>query len=172
MRERSFQAMQKTEPQIQIRNAHPGDVDAICVLWRELFEFHASLDAIFTPAKDGERHYKRWVLGQMLDPDAINLVVEIDDRIIGYCFAQLQSFPPIMKFRRVGSITDMCIHERYRNLSLGRALFFEMEKRIKAKGVTRLELKTLSANKLSNHFWEEVCGFDEFMKIRFKEFEK
>lgn len=163
--------MRKEIMDISIRDALPSDVEGICDLWSQLFGLHAELDPIFTPAEDGRDHYRRWLRSQMMDPDAIVMVAEVDTEVAAYIMAKISTLPPVMRFKRIGIISDACVDERLRSHHLGRMLYKDLELRMLDRGVTRLELKTSSLNPQANHFWEEVCGFKEFVKVRYKEFE-
>ncbi len=160
--------MRKEDIRTVIRGAVPGDVEAVCDLWEQLFLLHARLDPIFTPSKDGRIHYRRWVLQQIAEPDSVVLVAEEDGRVVGYCMAQVQALPPVMRFQRIGLISDMCVDESVRGRRIGREIYARMEARLRDRGIRRVELKTSSFNPGSNHFWEATCGFREFVKVRYK----
>lgn len=153
-----------------IREGRRTDVDDILVLWRQLFEMHAKLDSIFEPAPDGEKYYLKWLNFHFNDRSSEIVVAEISDRIIGYCLAQVKNLPPVLVHRRIGVISDMAIDQEHRDLGIGRALYADMEQRLLKQDISRIELKTATTNQLSNHFWEKVCGFNEFVKVRSKDF--
>ena len=156
------------KPLPTIREAMPSDMEQILGLWEQLSSLHARLDPIFTTAPDGREHYRRWLRHHMEQPDSILLVAEVEKRVVGYCLAQLQTMPPVMRYQQIGAISDMAVEENSRGLHIGRVMYQEMERRFFERGVRRIELKTSSFNALANHFWEEVCGFGEFVKMRFK----
>lgn len=151
------------------RSGRYGDEDAICRLWKQLFDFHAELDPVFTPSKDGMEHYWQWVKYHLDDNDSIVMVSEVDGLVAGYCLAQIKAMPPILQYKKVGIISDMAIDTKIQNQRIGRELYRRMEQEILKKGVKRIELKTSSLNPLANYFWEKICGFEEFVKIRYKE---
>ena len=152
-----------------IRDAEEDDIGGIADLWWELFAFHADLDPIFTPSPNGREHYRRYIKYHLSDKESIVLVIEHERRLLGYLLAQIQSMPPVMACRKIGFIADVAVTSEARGAGLGRKLYQEAERRMRDLGVARLELKTSSFNPLSNYFWEEVCGFKEFVKIRYKE---
>jgi len=154
---------------ISHRPGRHGDEEAICRLWQQLFDFHAELDPIFTPSKDGREHYWQWVKYHLNDSDSIVMVSEVDGFVAAYCLAQVKSLPPILQFKRIGIISDMAVDQKIRNRRIGRELYQRVEKELKKRQVSRIELKTSTLNPLSNYFWEKVCGFEEFVKIRYKE---
>ncbi len=163
----------KTGPQEKrlvpyIRDAEEQDLDAICDLWEQLFTLHAQLDDIFTPSRDGRFHYRQWLEYLLQQSDSLLLIAEVQGKIIGYILATIRNLPPAMKSCSIGSIADMVMDERYRDLGLGRQLYEVLEERFRLMGITRLEVKTSSRNPQSNHFWSQVCGFNEFIRVHYK----
>ena len=162
--------MQIEKSDIICREATKEDFDEIAKLWRQLFELHAKLDPIFSPAKDGHRHYLKWVKFHMDDENSVVLISEFESKAVAYCMAQVKQLPPVLEFKVVGMISDMAVHEDLQGRQIGRALYKAMEEKLLKMGVSRIELKTSSFNPHSNYFWETVCGFEEFVKVRAKNF--
>ncbi|RJO66440.1 MAG: GNAT family N-acetyltransferase [Myxococcales bacterium] len=160
--------MERPNLQIEIRSAIYGDLERLCELWQQLMELHAELDPIFTPARDGRDHYRRWLRYHLDEPDSQVIIAEAEGRVAGYILAQVQTIPPVMRFRRIGFISDMVVDAAWRNCGVGRAMVRELEHRMRDLGIERLELKSSSRNPQANHFWEKVCGFEEFVKVRCK----
>ncbi len=158
-------------PDVVVRGALHSDVEAVAGLWRQLFSLHAELDPVFTPAEDGHVHYRRWVRYHLDRPDSIVVVSEVAEEVVGYVLAIIQTLPPVLRYQRIGLISDAAVDERHRNLTIGRQLVAEVERRLQDRGVQRIELKSASANSQANHFWQEVCGYMEFAKVRAKIFD-
>ncbi len=154
---------------VTIRKAMDEDIDSITSLWEELMLFHARLDPIFSPSPSGKEHYGLWLERNLHQDDSIVLVAEDDNEIVGFVLAHYRHLPPVILHRDIGFISDMAMAEGYRNQGIGRKLYNRAEELLRRMGATRIELKTSSRNPLSNHFWEEVCGFKEFVKYRYKD---
>ncbi len=156
---------------VVIRKAKDDDIDAITSLWEELMNFHAHLDPIFCPSPSGKEHYALWLERNLHQEDSIVLVAEHKGVIVGFVLAHYRHLPPVILHRDIGFISDMAISEQFRNHGIGRQLYGRAEDMLRSLGATRIELKTSTLNPLSNHFWEDVCGFKEFVKYRYKEFD-
>lgn len=162
--------MKRAELKPLVRLARETDARDITRLWRELFDLHAALDPIFAVAQGGEAYYRDWLLAQFELSDTFIHVVELSGRVIAFCHSQIKVLPPMLEYRRIGVISDMAVDEAWRGRGIGRVLFARVEADLLAAGVDRLELKTSSLNAQSNHFWQKVCGFSEFVRVHYKEF--
>jgi ribosomal protein S18 acetylase RimI-like enzyme len=151
-----------------IRRAEERDIGAIAALWKDLFDLHAELDPIFQVAEDGENAYRVWLQGQLDMPDNFFHIAEAEGRVIAFCQSQIKVLPPMLVYRRIGVIADMAVDQAWRGRGVGRRLYQYVETRLHRLGADRIELKTSSFNAQSNHFWQKVCGFNEFVKIHFK----
>lgn len=152
----------------RIRRAELEDFEAILDLWEELMRLHAELDPVFTPAPDGRDYYRLWLSQCHLKDEAILLVAELSGEVVGYALGYLQHMPPSMRALSSGMVSDVCIARDWRDKGIGRRLFAAMENEFRRLGVTRLEVKTSSLNAQSNHFWQKVCGFQEFVRMHSK----
>lgn len=156
-------------PDLRIRPAETADFEAILDLWEELMRLHAELDPIFTIAQDGRVYYRHWLRQCQRENEAMLWVAERAETVVGYALAYVQHMPPSMHGLASGLISDVCVREAFRSQGIGRALFATLEREFRALGITRLEVKTSSFNAQSNHFWQNVCGFHEFVRMQCKE---
>ncbi len=152
-----------------IREAEHSDLDRIVELWKELFNYHEQFDDIFEIAPGGEKHYRAFAEVHIERDDGLLLVVVEGDEVIGYCMGQMKVMPPIARQRDIGMIVDMTITASKRSEGLGRMLAQRVEGEFSKRGAERMELRAATGNRLSNHFWEKVCGYAEFGKMYFKD---
>ena len=157
---------------VKIRRALRSDVDDIVVLWKELFGFHEQYDRIFKVAPEGEAYYRLLISNFIEMSDAFVLVVEFEDKIVGYLAGQMKEYPHLSEPLKIGMIVDTVITAGYRGMHIGRRLSEEAEKIFIELGAERIELRTASGNPVSNHFWENVCGYSEFGRMLCKELPK
>lgn len=152
---------------IEIRRADDMDLPAIVELWQELMDVHAALDPIFRTSTEGRERYARWVAFHLLEPDSLVLLAEAEGHIVGYGLAYAQVSPDGLPTRE-GLISDVCITKDWRNRGIGRRLARALEDGFAALGVERIEVKTSAFNPQSNHFWCEVMGYKEFLRVHHK----
>lgn len=157
---------------VKIRRALRSDLDSIIELWKELFRFHEQYDRIFKVAPEGEAYYRLLINNFIEMQDAFVLVVEFQDKVIGYLAGQMKEYPHLCQPLKIGMIIDAVITSEYRGMHMGRELSETAEKIFFELGAERIELRTASGNPVSNHFWENVCGYSEFGRMLCKELPK
>src|SRR5437868_8065079 len=103
--------------EFRVREARGGDRESIGTLWRDLMEHHQSLDPRFTIAPDGEKKYVRHVVEMIRTTNARVIVAESIDsgEIIAFIMGELQPRPPIALPGLYGFISDICVHQTWRN---------------------------------------------------------
>ena len=92
---------------MEIVPARAKDTDAILDLWGELADFHAGLDAAFTPAPAWRIAYAGYLAALLERPDARVLVARERGRIVAFGVARITLLPPFFAERRRGFIQDV-----------------------------------------------------------------
>ncbi len=116
---------------ISIRPARSGDIDALVALLRILFSIEDDFD--FDPAR------QRRGLEMILDhDDAVVLVAEAENRVIGMCSGQLT-----ISTAEGGAallVEDVVVAEAWQGRGVGRRLMQALEQWARIKKVERLQL--------------------------------
>ena len=146
-----------------IRKAELEDIDAIAELAKQLADYHRKLDRYYKPGSETESEFKKFLARNMGRRNTRVLVAEIDGRIIGYFIGKIERPNPCFVPEKIGKISDAFIKEKYRKSGTGRAMFSELLKWFRKKGIKHIELSVDSRNKLGIKVWQNL-GFKEFMK--------
>jgi ribosomal protein S18 acetylase RimI-like enzyme len=143
-----------------IRDATSSDLDALGRLGALLMRTHYAFDSRrFLPAGDDAAEGYAWFLEtQLRDPDAVVLVAEEDDKVVGYVYAGLE--PLSWKELRgpAGFVHDIVVDESARTHGIARALLTAAVERLRARGAPRVILWTAAQNARARHIFESA-GF-------------
>ena len=136
---------------MMIRRAHEDDLSTMVELLCELFR----IEDDFTI--DREKHFKG--LQRLIHhPDAIVLVVEECDKVIG--MATVQKLISTVMGEYVGLIEDVIISKEYRGRGIGKILIEELITESTSSGMVRLSLGADRRNQNAIHFYT-ASGFKE-----------
>jgi GNAT superfamily N-acetyltransferase len=151
-----------------VRPAQAGDAADLARNWLEAARHYAELDAdaFQVPAADGLVEWFEQLLGRPRSDDAVWLVAEVDDRVVGDVVARLE--PPVedaprQLLRDLGRVRlrvdALAVEEAYRRRGVGARLMRAVEEWGRAKGAVRSVLTTYEASPLSVPFYEQGMGY-------------
>lgn len=132
-----------------IRRAEISDIPMMVELLCELF----TIEDDFTI--DREKHFRGLKL-LLENPDAVVLVVQQQDRVIG--MASVQSLISTVIGERVGLIEDVIVHELYRGKGIGKRLMETLLIETQKAGMKRLALGVDKRNSSALSFYRKF-GF-------------
>lgn len=154
---------------IVIRQADTVDMSSILPLWRELMEFHASLDPYFTLRPDAENNFKKFLLSNLEEKEKNHIVLaEADGEVVGYMMGLILTNPPVFELKQYGEIMDACVSPQHRRSQIGEQLFQAMKNWFQSKGLTRIDINAAATNRVSNSFWKKM-GFRPYLNRMVKE---
>ena len=148
-----------------IREAGRRDLDSIAALWREMMNFHVSLDPRFRLAKNADRDMNRHLFETLRSREARIAVADAGDQLIGFATAELHAMRPLYPAGKYGLISDVCVTEAWRRIGVGRALAQDLLEWFRSKRVTTVELYVGALNPVSIAFWEAL-GFRDFLRLK------
>jgi ribosomal protein S18 acetylase RimI-like enzyme len=146
-----------------VRRAGPRDLDALCELWLEVARHHAELDPWFTLRPDARDEVRRLIAAELGDPEVAAWLAG-EGRADGFCIARIDRAPPIHEETLRAEITDLGVRPRARRRGLGRALVGAALCWVRERGVGRVEVRVMVANREGQDFWRAL-GFGEFMDV-------
>jgi ribosomal protein S18 acetylase RimI-like enzyme len=124
-----------------------ADLPAVGLLAGRLVRAHHEYDPLrFIKPVDPERGYVRWFETQLEVDEAILLVAEDEDGIVGYVYARMEPRSYNELLDACTKLHDIFVAERGRRRGVGEALLRETFRRAKAKGAPRVVLLTASQN--------------------------
>ena len=148
---------------VAIRPARPADLPAVSKLAAELVRLHHRMDAarfmLIEPLEEGYQ----WFFSQELDNrDALILVAEAAERIVGYAYATLEPRDWNDLLDACGKLNDLYVDPAARRDGVGRALVTETLAALRARGAPRVVLLSGWKNPDAHAFFESL-GFRRTM---------
>jgi GNAT superfamily N-acetyltransferase len=122
------------EKQTRIREATPGDIDAMMILLQALFAIETDFEFLSHKARRG----LELLLARMREEQATVLVAEHRGNIVGMCTLQL--LVSTAEGGVAGLVEDMVVDENWRHRGIGRLLLQSLEQWGIAHGVSRIQL--------------------------------
>jgi ribosomal protein S18 acetylase RimI-like enzyme len=154
--------------QITIRKAAPKDVPAILELWKELMDFHKKLNSIWTISACGHKQFAEYVIQHTNSKDSCAFVATDGKKPVGYCLIKISNYPPVLKRRQYGELTNMAVTKKYRRYGIGQKLVTKVRKWCAKRGISRIEAKYSTENPMAAGFWAKA-GFRPYLKSTFLE---
>ncbi len=131
-----------------IRDAHLGDLDSLCLLLKDLF----SLEKDFSP--DIVKQHRGLKLFLEDKKNRIIKVALSDNKVVGMVSAQL--LVSTAQGSKVALIEDMVIQKNFRRQGLGTRLLLCIEKWCLSKGATRIQLLADEKNVKAHLFYSKA----------------
>jgi len=144
-----------------LRAAEPSDLEPLISMWREFMDFHASHDPEFAIKAESETIRRQFLTSKLAEPDTLVLIATLEKKAVGYAIGDIRSRPPVFALTRFGHIADLYVVPNQQRSGLGSRMLQECLSWFKARGLGRVEVRTLSSNPISNSFWAKH-GFIPF----------
>jgi ribosomal protein S18 acetylase RimI-like enzyme len=143
-----------------IRQATRADAEALGRLGALLMEVHYNFDPrrFLTPGDDAAPGYRRFLLSQLNDPDAVIFVAVVDAAVVGYCYAGIEPLSWKELRDTAGFIHDLALDREARRRGAGRALLNAAVEWFRQRNVARVMLWTSTANERARRLFEQT-GF-------------
>ena len=147
---------------LNIRKAVPEDIDTICELYQQLFEWMAELSPdIFINSEQDKCFVSDMINGEKSDI----LLAANENVLVGLVLLCEAEIPPIctMVYHKYCYVVDFVVHKAYRRTGVGTELIAETRKWCQERKLEYMEVSVL-ANNPALSFYENV-GFKEIKKI-------
>ena len=141
-----------------VRGAAPYDYEALCVVIREIDDYHQVALPHFFRRNPGEARPLSWLMDILANPEMTLLVAEKDGELIGFLWGMLRAAPdtPFHMPRRWLLVDMLGVSEAYRGQGVGRALMEQAEAWAKAQGVSEVELSVWEFNQGAQAMYEKL----------------
>ena len=142
---------------INIRTLQKGDdLHDLIVLSKEFFqEYEAHHEEFFRvdDLRDGDivEFFSRSIESE----DGETFIAVADGRIVGYITIAVRSQPGFYRVKRVGAISGLMIHQRYRRRGIASQLFGRAAAFFQERGVKYFTLYTATVNQAAIRFYEQ-----------------
>ena len=145
---------------MKVREARPGDRPALVRFMAELQDFERALEPNRQPGPEiADRHFaalEGWVAEH---PGAATLVAEVDGRPAGFLlFGVVEEFGDYVlpQNRAFGMLSDLWVGPDARGKGVARSLIAAAEARLKAAGITRVEVTAVPGNTTALRLYAEL----------------
>jgi ribosomal protein S18 acetylase RimI-like enzyme len=146
-----------------VRAARASDLPRVSVLAAQLVRQHHALDAQRFFIVDGvEKGYERFLGGELRRKDAIVLVAEEGDALLGYAYATLEPRDWNDLLDACGKLNDVFVDPTTRRRGVGRALLDAVRAELRGRGAPRMVLMSAWRNPDAHAFFE-AAGFRRTM---------
>ncbi|MEE2901262.1 MAG: GNAT family N-acetyltransferase [Myxococcota bacterium] len=155
---------QGTPPQsgvnVVLRDGRSSDAKALGGLWRELMDYHESIDDRFALAHNADQAFQSYLDNARKSDDYLVRVAEVDGECVGFTISCILPNSPAYRTRWVGYINDICVTDRFRGRGIGEALVKDAVKWLRTHGAESVEVYVSRANPGAQKFWRRVGGRD------------
>lgn len=149
--------------ELRVRPMSPRDLPAASSLAAELLRLHHAWDPRrFLDVRDPATGYARFFEGELRDDDAVLLVAERGDAVVGYAYARVEPRDWQLLLDRAGHLHDLFVAPEARGLGAGEALVRAALGALAARGVPRVVLHTATQNDAGQRLFARL-GFRSTM---------
>jgi ribosomal protein S18 acetylase RimI-like enzyme len=141
---------------VNVRRAAPNDVPALVALFQELDRMQQDW-RVFTPRPGFYDQIAERYRAAMDDPEAVVLVAEADEEIVGMAYGEVR-VPSRFSDERALELSGVVVRGGYRGRGVGRELVAEAGRVAQERGIPWIELKTFAPNQGAMAFWDGL-GF-------------
>ncbi len=149
---------------ITVRRMKANEIPRVAQLWREMMEYHISLDPRFELAVGSNEAYEEYLRTTMAGYDSAVFVAELDGKVVGYTIAMILSNPAVFALERYGFISEMGVDKRFQRRGIGQQMGEQARRWLKRRGITVMQLNVSPRNEKGYSFWKKM-GCTEFLTI-------
>lgn len=146
--------------EITVREAREEDLDAVSVLAARLVRMHYDWDhqRFLRAGPSVESGYRRFLSGELKNPESLVLVALVDDRVAGYAFGRHEPRNWELLMDESGVLHDVYVDETIRAKGVGTALVRAFVDRMRKDGAQRIVLHTAAQNAAGQALFKKL-GF-------------
>jgi len=139
--------------EVIVRKARVKDLDLLSSMALDILKYHASFDDYYTPTKDARKSQYVYLKSCIYSRRYLLLVIEKDNKILGYLNAWIKKLPPSFLTKQIGYINDAYVKPTCRRKGLIEQALEESYKWFKLKKIKRVELSVHLSNNIGLKAW-------------------
>ena len=147
-------------------NIRPYSISDIKIIGK-LFDDFISLNKSVSYKQNCRDIYLNWLKNMYDNSDVTVLVVEENNKTIGFAVGMIQKNKPLYLPEKIGNIGMFIIDSNYRRKGIGTILYKELCNWFGLNGVNEIQLTTETNNEIAKSFWRSF-GFDTAFEQRLK----
>ena len=133
----------------------------------ELSKYHEAFDDDFRINKNAKKYYINLYKKYIYSSKKKLLVVENENKLIGFGSALVMKKEPISRDKEYGHIREMYIEKKFRRQGIAGEILNVFYKWLKRKNIKYIDLKVVCANELGRNAWAKH-GFKDYAIIKRK----
>ncbi len=149
---------------IEIKAADKAIIPQIVSLWSEFMDYHREINPLFTRRGEGHLNFRDYLEKLLSDGEAQVLAALDGGKVVAFSIARIMEYPPVFETAKHGEITDLAVKPEYRRRGIGEEMLERMMEWFKSKGMTRVDLRVASQNRIGRAFWEKQ-GFRTYLDV-------
>lgn len=149
---------------VTVRRMKVNEIPRVTELWREMMDYHLSLDPHFELTVDSDKTYQEYLRSTMENYDSAIFVADLDGRIVGYTIGMILSNPAVFALDRYGFISEMGVDDACQRSGVGQRMWEHACRWFKRRGISVLQLNVSPRNEKGYSFWKKM-GCKEFLTI-------
>jgi GNAT superfamily N-acetyltransferase len=139
---------------MRIVKAQPGDIDAVCILYKQFYAYYATQQPDYYKEAEPDREYFAKILES--DMDIIFIAFDGNDAPVGICHIAQKQTPPVDFYvpHKFAVLIDLFVTNKHRGGGIGTDLLNEAKNWTRARKLDYLELRVLQLNEFARRFYE------------------
>jgi GNAT superfamily N-acetyltransferase len=147
-----------------LRRARHRDLEGLVVLWGELIRYHVPLDPHYRLGPDADATWREYIGGLIGSPTAAVFVSGEEGAPDAFCCVELRAPSRMLAESGRAEITDLFVSPELRRCGRGRALVEAALAWIGERGIVRVEVRVVHANRDGQAFWRAL-GWTDFVDV-------
>ncbi|RJP32897.1 MAG: GNAT family N-acetyltransferase [Candidatus Omnitrophota bacterium] len=156
---------------LKVRRAKLEDLPHVTALWKEMMDYHLSLDEHFEMVSNSDKAYLDYLVSVIDNYDYAILIAEKNGAIVGYTIGMILVNPAVFSLARYGFIAEMAITASEQHAGIGEQLWLHVRKWFFRRGIEVIQLNVSPRNKKGYNFWQKM-GCSEFLHIMWHDIPK
>lgn len=143
------------------------DLPEVARMRLELSKYHEAFGDDFKVNKNAKKYYINLYKKYIYSKKKKLLVVENENKLIGFGSALIMKKEPISPDKEYGHIREIYIDKKFRRQGIAKKILDVFYKWLKGKNIKYIDLKVICANELGRNAWTK-CGFKDYAIIKRK----
>ena len=147
-----------------VRTARHRDLEGLVALWRELMRHHEPLDPHYALAPGADAAWRLHVAELLSGASGAVFVSGEEGAPEAFCSVELRSASSVLSESGRAEILDLFVSPTLRRSGRGRALVEAALAWIRERGIVRVEVRVVAANREGQNFWRAL-GWSDFVDV-------